>query len=103
MNILHASVIFQIHIGRGVWLSNDTYILAAHNIKFSTKRKFVRNILISIFGHDVLASSTISGRNSNRSKNNERPNALDPTKLLAVKGTDFFLISELLLNDNFTL
>ena len=80
----------QNHLGQCIWLAKETYLLASHNIKITTKQKFVRKILIAVFGYDVLATSIITGRASNRNRENEKPSgALDPIKLRAVKGADF--------------
>lgn len=53
-----------------------------------TKKQFVRNILVALFGYYLLTESTISGKASNRA---EQPmteiKALDPKKVLAIKGT----------------
>ncbi|XP_051156179.1 uncharacterized protein LOC127278487 [Leptopilina boulardi] len=90
-----------IHLGRGVWLPVDVYNLAIYGITKKTKKQFVRNILVAVFGYDILTESTISGKASNRA---EHPmteiKALDPKKVLAIKDIyKYFLKKELKIPD----
>lgn len=102
----------QRHIGRDVWLQSSIY----NNIiiKSDTPQKFVGNVVTSVFGEEVLLRSTVTGRSSNRSKKNKsipnntddesetdseekpeqsrndvKPDQLDPTKTLACRGNRF--------------
>ena len=44
-------------------------------------------MLVTAFGYDLLAESTITGRTSNRCKTEKKPlKSLDPKKVLAIKG-----------------
>lgn len=81
-------IVFQMHIGRGIYLDKTFYTLAATGVTVKSKRKFVRNIMIIVFGYDTLAKSTVTGRPSNLQEKPKKPDALDHQKLLAVRGNN---------------
>ena len=77
----------QIHLGRGIWMLYDTYLLAISGIRVKTRKRFFRQVSVALFGFDVLAKSTITGQGSNRNGRSKKPEMqVDPKKLLAIKG-----------------
>ena len=79
-------ILFQIHLGRDVWISKDCYYLSVSNIRSNSV--FVRNLAIAVFGEETLIRSTLSGRGNNRNKQAKNPKCgkLDERKCLAIKG-----------------
>ncbi|XP_033225075.1 UDP-galactose transporter senju isoform X2 [Belonocnema kinseyi] len=76
----------NIHLGHRVRLSKDAYLLAIHDVKLPTKKKFVRQIAVALFDYDVLASSTVIGRSSNRSRDAKKDqDILEPKKFAALQ------------------
>ncbi|XP_051155198.1 uncharacterized protein LOC127277851 isoform X2 [Leptopilina boulardi] len=75
----------KFHMGRGEFLNVENYALAMSNV--DKPSQFVKNLSVAVFGKDILRKSTVSGRKSNRSKDEEIPPALDSTKLLAIYDT----------------
>ncbi|XP_044586088.1 uncharacterized protein LOC123266122 [Cotesia glomerata] len=73
----------MIHCGQNVWITVQDY----NNAKAAagTDAIFVKNIAVNIFTRDVLKTSSITGKRSNRTKGPAKPK-LDPIKMLAVRG-----------------
>ena len=76
----------QIHLGRDVWISTDSYYLAVRNIRSNSV--FVRNLALVVFGEKQLRTCTLTGRGSNRNKQKKKParGKLDERKALAIQG-----------------
>lgn len=77
----------QVHMGRGEWISYDIYVLSMNGVTYKSRRTFLRNLCVGVFGYDLLSRSTISGHGSNRNgKVNKPVEMLDSNKVLAIKG-----------------
>ena len=77
---------FQVHIGRKISIDVDKY----SRIMAITKSPGLTAgyIIIAAFGEETLMKSTLTGRQSNKSgKGKEKVDQLNPTVLLAYKGT----------------
>ena len=74
-------------------MARSTYYLAMSNI--TTHSMFVKNIAVAVFGEKILLASTISGRGSNRNKEQKKPeNQLDPKTVFAIKGANHFFFHQ---------
>ena len=90
----------QIHLGHGIWLKESTYRAAIMNAR--TPSMFVKNMAVAVFGVDVLANSSVTGKTHNRAVNRKSTKAddcdrkfkpkLDSTKLMAIRGMKYFLL-----------
>ncbi|XP_043472435.1 histone chaperone RTT106-like isoform X2 [Leptopilina heterotoma] len=86
-----------IHMGRGEWISYDTYLLSMNGVTYKNRKTFPRNVCVGVFGYDFLRKSTVSRKGSNRNGNVKKPTEkLNPNKVLAIKDIyKHFLINEL--------
>lgn len=76
-------------MGRGEWISYDTYLLSMNGVTYKNRKTFPRNLCVGVFGYDFLRKSTVSGKGSNRNGNVKKPTEkLDPNKVLAIKGSN---------------
>ncbi|XP_051155331.1 uncharacterized protein LOC127277925 [Leptopilina boulardi] len=75
----------KFHMGRGEFLNIEHYAMAMSNI--NSNPQFVKNIASSVFDKETLLRSSVTGKKSGRSKNQEIPYSLDKIKLLAIKDT----------------
>lgn len=78
-------MIFQVYIGDNEWISDNLYELWMGLPKIS---QFIEEVARYIFGENTLLQSTVTGKKSNRSK--EEPavpvNRLDPTLVARMRG-----------------
>ncbi|KAH0546773.1 uncharacterized protein LOC123268730 [Cotesia glomerata] len=80
-----------IHCGQNVWITVQNY----NNAKAAagTDAIFVKNIAVDIFTREVLKSSSVTGKMSNRTKAPAKPK-LDPLKMLAVRDIYRYYLKE---------
>lgn len=80
----YVNTFLQIHLGRGIWIPKIKFNEASNS---NSPSIFVKTICDMVFTPDELKHSTVSGKPTNRSKSDSRkPNKLDPTKILSIKG-----------------
>ncbi|XP_011257022.2 pentatricopeptide repeat-containing protein PFL1605w-like [Camponotus floridanus] len=75
--------LLNVHIGRNQWLDEKVYNNV--NNKSKNPKQFVGNVLVAVFGSEILQKSTITGRASNKMNSKEKFNQLDPTVAAACK------------------
>lgn len=85
-NILQLNYLFQIHVGRNVWIKKSKYDLVLVTAK--TPQMFINSLAEASFGFQTLINSSVTGKVSNRTKKlnpNARP-CLNPQIICAIQG-----------------
>lgn len=82
-HLFFLSVIFQVHLGQGVWVCGEVWRRICTTHKDSL---FVKELAVAVWGTAALKERSISGKECPTKRGEARP-PLSPGKFRAVKGT----------------
>ena len=84
----------------------EAYTLAESTVPRGRNPTFAKNLLVAMYGYELLSVSSVTGKGSNRNRRTKNPcKKLEPTKILAIKGISasrlyFKVIVKLVLSTN---